>query len=232
MPDLLAAAMAAVACFHAGRLALAAMRRGSTEIDVDVVHTVMGVSMAGMLTGSLTGSWNDACVVAFGAATFWFGRGIVRGLSDERAVGAAVTHHLPHFVVSALMLYMLLVMRWTMTGSRMSLMGGVTGTGGMLLPSVLAVLVVANAAVVAWRAFALPGEAFAVFETAASSAHKHVDAHMGSHVSLGAASSEVETAGSAPHRPSGTGILAPRGAPACLLVMSMVMAYMVVAAHP
>lgn len=185
---------------------------------MDVVHLVMGVSMAGMLTGWLSGAWNDAWIVVFAASTAWFGREILRHLSEAKEAGAAVTHHLPHLVVSAVMLYMLLAMRWTsMTGPGMSSMGDVRDVGGsLLLPSVLALLVVGNASIVVWRAFAPSLGAAAVADVQPS----RVSAPVGVSVRPQAS----------PSRPIVT--LAPRGAPACLLVMSVAMAYMVVTLHP
>jgi Domain of unknown function (DUF5134) len=213
-PDLLALAMVAVACFHATRLTLAVWWRRPTEADVDIVHTVMGVSMAGMLTGWLSGAWNDAWMVVFATAAVWFGRGLVSKLSGARA-GAAVSHHLPHFVVSAVMLYMLWAMRWTsVAGSPMSSMGHVGG--GLLLPTVVAVLVVGNAAIAAWSALSVSPGSPAVAPVVASGAPGRVVGR----VSAGGA------------RERAASMLAPRGAPACLLVMSVAMAYMVVVIHP
>lgn len=210
LADLLALAMVGVACFHSTRLALAALWRRRTEVDVDIVHTVMGVSMAGMLTGWLNGGWNDAWMLAFAAATVWFGRGVVRDLSDVRA-GTAVSHHLPHFVASAVMLYMLWAVRWSAMGPHMGSTGHVGGS--LLLSSVVAVLVVGNAAIAAFGALTSLSRATAVAGA----------------VATGPSSSRPASPG-APSRP--IGVLAPRGAPACLLVMSVAMAYMVVTVHP
>lgn len=230
LADLLAVAMVGVACFHAGRLALAVLWRRSTQVDVDIVHTAMGVSMAGMLTGWLSGAWNDAWMVAFAVSTVWFGRGLVRRLSDARAAGPAIAHHLPHFVASAVMLYMLWAMRWMpvtdrqlgSTGS-MGSMGHVGGSG-LLLPAVLAALVVGNAAMAAWLALSPSLGAAGVGAVA--------------DVASGAAAPDtLAVRAGAAVRPAAVvvrpaGMLGSRGAPACLFAMSVAMAYMVVAVHP
>jgi hypothetical protein len=233
--DLLAVAMVGVASFHAGRLGLAVLWRRVTQVDVDVVHTAMGVSMAGMLTGWLTGAWNDVWMVAFAASTVWFGRGLVRRLSDSRAAGPAIAHHLPHFVASAVMLYMLWAMRWmSMTGRQPGSTGstamgsmGHVGGGGLLLPAVLAALVVGNAAMAAWLGLS-PSLGVAGVEAAAEVA-------LGA-AAPGAAAVRQASGGSPAPRSSRTprpvGVLGSRGAPACLLAMSVAMAYMVVAVHP
>lgn len=215
--DLLAVAMVGVACFHASRLTLALLWRRSTAVDVDVVHTLMGVSMAGMLTGFLGGAWNDVWMVVFAASTFWFGFGAVRELSVAAPVGGVTTHHLPHFVASAVMLYMLVAMRWmsmSMTGPHMSSMGHVSG--GVLLPTVLAALVMGNAAITAWRTLLVAPQRAMVTAEVPSGAAGLGGASVGPGGSLG--------------RP--VGVLAPRGTPACLLVMSVAMGYMLITVHP
>lgn len=212
---LLAVAMVGVTCFHASRLALAVLWRRPTEVDVDIVHTVMGVSMAGMLTGWLTGAWNDAWMVVFAASTLWFGLGSVRELSDAGPVRSAAGHHLPHFVASAVMLYMLVAMRWMpMAGPNMSSMGHVSG--GVLLPAILAVLVVGNAAITAWRTLLFAPRQAMVPEAVPSGVPAPGGTSLQSDFPL--------------ERP--IGLLAPRGTPACLLVMSAAMGYMLITVHP
>lgn len=206
--DVLAVAMIGVACFHAGRLALAVRWRRPTEADVDIVHAAMGVSMAGMLAGRLSGAWIDAWTVAFAASTAWFGLRVVRRVSGSRHGGPLVSHHLTHAVASAVMVSMLWAMSWAPApGGRagpgapgaMAHMAG----GGVLLSSVLAVLVVANAAVGAW-ASPVPGSA--AFAT-------------------GAVRGSVSPPGAA----GPASMLGIRGARTCLVVMGVAMAYMVVA---
>lgn len=216
MADLLAVAMVGVALFHASRLALAVLWRRPTEADVDIVHMVMGISMAGMLTGWLTGAWNDAWMATFAVSTFWFGLGSVRELTDAGPARAVAAHHLPHFVASAVMLYMLVAMRWmSMPASpNMGSMGHVSGS--VLLPAILAVFVVGNAAVTAWRALLLAPPRVTVPEAVPSG---------------GPASGGISVRSGFPLE-RGVGLLAPRGTPACLVVMSAAMAYMLVTVHP
>lgn len=216
--DLLAVAMVGVACFHWSRLVLAALWQRPTEVDVDVVHTVMGVSMAGMLTGWLTGAWNDAWMVLFACATAWFGWGMVRHLPDGDTARGLATHHLPHFVASAVMLYMLVAMRWTsMTGPAMGSMGHVGDS--LLLPAVLAVLVVADAAIAAREGLLATPARAAVAEAAAAPVPDAPASVAGSTPPPGPAK-----------RPVGT--VAPGGTAACTLVMSVAMAYMLITVHP
>jgi hypothetical protein len=206
--ELLAVAMIGVACFHAGRLILAVRWRRPTEADVDVVHAAMGVSMAGMLTGWLTGAWNDVWTVAFAASTVWFGRKLVRRVEGSRPGGPLVSHHLPHFVASGVMLSMLWAMRWAGVPAGQPGSSGGGGTmahmtgGGVLLAYILAALVVANAAVAAWAT--LPASPPAA---------------------------PAAVTGSPPGPARLVGMLGSRGAPVCFVVMGVAMAYMVVSAH-
>jgi hypothetical protein len=220
LADLLAAAMVGVACFHASRFVLALLWRRSTDYDVDVVHTLMGVSMAGMLTGWLSGPWNSAWTIVFAASTIWFGAGLVRHLAGP-APGDAVTHHLPHLVASAVMLYMLWAMGWSSTaGSRMVSMGH--RGGSLLLPFVLAALVMGNAAITAWR------ELWPAAERVAALAAESSPASVTTNIPVSPASVVASRA----ERGPALGILAPRGAPACLLVMSVAMSYMLITVRP
>lgn len=138
-PSWIAAAFAAImivtACYCAGRLAVARSWQRATEVDADVLHTVMGVAMAGMLLPRLSplpaGLWE----ALFGVAAGWFGwqvarRGIgpqsagvpsagvrsvagqgtaVRGGGPLEGTGAGdwrSAHPVPHLVECAAMIYM------------------------------------------------------------------------------------------------------------------------------
>jgi hypothetical protein len=168
----------------------------------------MGVSMAGMLTGRLEGDWIDVWLATFVAATIWLGFGAVR----ELASGASCRHpggHLTHLVGSAVMLYMLIAMRWagmgaagghltgSGPGSTAMPMGGIAA-GTPLVALVVAALLVADAAVSAGRMLVLAGPP-------------------------GGPAQEGGGVTGARRRP-----LAPRGTAGCLLVMSLAMAFMIV----
>ncbi len=122
-----AAIMILTAGYCASRLMAARQWRRPTEFDVDVMHTVMGVAMAGMLVPRLNllryGSWE----VVFAAATGWFGWQII-GAYRSRSANAhpspdahrtahahsssdrhRATHHAPHLLACGAMLYMYLV---------------------------------------------------------------------------------------------------------------------------
>ena len=122
-----AAIMILTAGYCASRLVAARQWRRPAEFDVDVMHTIMGVAMAGMLVPRLNllryGSWE----VVFAAATGWFGWQIIgayRGRPAHAHPSAGAhrtahahsssdwhrpTHHAPHLLACGAMLYMYLV---------------------------------------------------------------------------------------------------------------------------
>jgi Domain of unknown function (DUF5134) len=217
--DVLAVGMLAVAIFCAGRLVLAAAWRRTNERDVDAVHVVMGVSMAGMLTGWLTGAWNDAWVAVFAVSTIWFGSGVVRHLS-ARSFPTTGGGHLPHFVTSAAMLYMLFAMGSTAMGGGMHAMAGATRSP-MLEDALIAVLLVGNAVISAGQAL------IRVEPASARLAAVRAPAAGGSGLTP-----DVEPASIDVHPVRGAATLAPRATPVCLVVMSVAMAYMFITIRP
>lgn len=219
MADVLAAGVLAVAVFCAARLVLAVAWRRSSERDVDVVHVVMGVSMAGMLTGWLTGTWNDAWMAVFAGSSIWFGWGVVRHLS-ARSLSNSAGGHLPHFVASAAMLYMLFAMGSGTMGSGMRAMA--IGTRSpMLEDAVVAALLVANALIAAGQAlipFGPAGERLAIARATAQGGSGPI--------------TEVEPQTLDVSAGRRVAALAPRATPACLVVMSLAMAYMFITVRP
>jgi hypothetical protein len=210
LPDVLAAAVLAVALFCACRLVVAALMGRRTERDVDAVHVVMGVSMAGMLTGWLAGSWTEVWLVTFAGTTVWFGVCVARELRGARPAHGG--GHLPHLVSSAAMLYMVVAMRWVPMGGGSHAMSQaqMTAGGTPVLALVVATLLVADAVVSAGRLLVPVGRQAAPVSRLAV-------ANGGTH----AAARDLR----------GT-LLAPRCTAWCLLVMSAAMAYMFVTARP
>jgi hypothetical protein len=109
--DVLAAVMLVVAAASAGRLvASPRWRRGDSGTDVDIVHLLMGIAMAGMLVSGLQTLADGAWVVIFAVSTAWFGWRVV---SDARASGMralARGHCAPHLVHCGAMVYMFAAM--------------------------------------------------------------------------------------------------------------------------
>jgi hypothetical protein len=105
--DILAALMLVVAAVSAARLAAGRpWRRAGGNADVDAAHLLMGIAMAGTLAGGLRTLPDGVWDVIFSVMTAWFAWCVYR---ESRGLGARVvadSHHAPHLVHSAAMLYM------------------------------------------------------------------------------------------------------------------------------
>jgi hypothetical protein len=102
--DTLTVAMIATAVYCVSRIVAARRWRRPTEYDVDGVHVLMGVAMAGMLVPRLSLAGSSGWAVVFGGAAAWFGWRTVRGYRR----GQRPAHYLPHLLASGAMLYMVL----------------------------------------------------------------------------------------------------------------------------
>lgn len=132
--DIFAAIMLAVAAVSAVRLAAAMpWRHRVARADVDIVHLLMGVAMAGMLASGLHTLPDGAWEVVFAVSTVWFGWRVIQ---DTRASGAralARGHCAPHLVHSAAMIYMFAALPAAgMAGMGGSGIGGMSGTSAAL----------------------------------------------------------------------------------------------------
>jgi Domain of unknown function (DUF5134) len=214
LTDLLAGLMIAIAGYCVGRIAFARLQRRRTEHDIDVLHVLMGVAMAGMLVARLSILNNHVWEALFVAAALWFAvRGALALRGAGFGAGRAVTgHNLPYFVACAAMLYMYLAS--TSASSNASGGGGMTGMADVsdtasaasrfpLLGLVLAVAMVGYAVLIVDRT------------TLAES-------------SVGPG---IGTSGTLPRisaNSSHCGLLAPRLANCCHVAMSVTMAYLLV----
>ncbi len=162
LAGILAAIMIATAGYCATRLIIARAHRRRDERDVNLVHTVMGVAMAGMLVSWLNPLPDGVWAVMFGAGTGWFGWRAWRtrrgrqgrtGVSDIDQ--APHRHHVPHLVMCGAMVYMLLAAGAVTSAASTGLtMGGPAAAGHFpLLALVLAVFMVGY---VMWQADRLP----------------------------------------------------------------------------
>lgn len=142
----LAAIMLAISLYCASRLVVSRRRHRPTEPDVDIVHVVMGVAMAGMLVPRLNPLGAGGWEAAFGLAAAWFGWQVVHGHRGHRPAGQVPAahepaghdpagrlfvghdpaghpfaghgsaHHVPHLLGSGAMLYMLLAVSTASAG--------------------------------------------------------------------------------------------------------------------
>ena len=128
LTHILAALMLVVAAYCAGRIAFARLRQRPTEYDIDVVHLVMGVAMAGMLVPSLNiFSSNRVWEVFFAFAAAWFAVRIVLVLRGRHASRTAIDHCGPHLIAALAMLYMYFAPAVAASGTS----GGMAGMAGV-----------------------------------------------------------------------------------------------------
>jgi hypothetical protein len=224
--DLLAGMMLLVAAYCVGRLVLSLRSRVATRRDADVVHAVMGVSMAGMLAPSLAAGPTDMWVLIFLASTVWFGWRVVRD-ADRASVGIhPMGQHLPHLSMSAAMVYMILI-AWSgsMGASQQAGMMAMGTAGASVAPwsfltVAVALLLVGEGALTLGRSVRR-----AVPQPQAGTLSAQMTERSG--LAQGGTSSRAFTVAEArPREVPGTRVLAPRSVMVCQVVMSLVMGYM------
>jgi hypothetical protein len=160
LAGILAAVMIATALYCVTRLIISRASRRAAEPDVDFVHAVMAVAMAGMLVTRLNPLPNGAWAVLFGAATAWFGGRITRPYRSRRAEtgasGRAPGYYVPHLVMSGTMVYMLLAVTVVKSGSASHVIAAGGAGGGAHFPVIAIVLALFMFGYVMWQADRLP----------------------------------------------------------------------------
>lgn len=164
LADGFAAVMLLTALYCAARLVLARTQRRPAEQDVDLTHVLMGVAMAGMLAPRIVplpgpaqpdgALWAGAWSLVFGLATVWFAGRIALSYRATGRLRPAGSHHLPHLIMSATMVYMLA----TVTRPGQPSGAGLAGTAGPSVHFPLLALILAQFMVgyVMWTADRLP----------------------------------------------------------------------------
>lgn len=225
--DLLAVAMIATAAYCAVRIGYARITHRATHRDVDALHVLMGIAMAGMLTRHLTaltpvgGALHAIWIIVFGLGAGWFAlRAARRREPAVRGDGGHGSGPVVHLIGAAAMLYMLAA---TPAGGMAGMGGGAAGTATLPeLGVALAVLATAAAVVILDRlALVAPGARPATAATTGVTA------------GVTAAFAPVATVGSGASAPGTAAatrsLIAPRTAECCHLLMCVVTAYMLIA---
>jgi Domain of unknown function (DUF5134) len=239
LPKTLAAVMIATAIYCFSRLVAARRGNRPTDYDVDGVHILMGVAMAGVLVPRLNPFWDSGWEVIFGAATAWFGWQTIRGHRSRPAASQRwVAHnHQLHTLACGAMLYMFLAVAPARAGSSGSEMavGGSSGSA-TTFPTLALVLALALVGYVIWtadrftslpavaalRAMTVPvSPALAASAAAATGAEPPAG---GTAPQIGQAPIEPDAVQSAPARPP----MSPRLAAACEIAMGLTMGYMLI----
>jgi hypothetical protein len=103
-----AALMIVVSVCALGRLAVACARGKHGESDVDALHVLMGVAMAGMFEARLLPLPATTCQAVFAVAGAWFGWQAIRSLRRSKRARPRCTFPAAHTVECTAMIYMLL----------------------------------------------------------------------------------------------------------------------------
>jgi hypothetical protein len=151
----------------AARLLVARLRRQHAAADVDTVHALMGIAMAGMLMPRLSVLPGAVWLAVFAAGTSWFtwrairprqrgqaGAGQGQADAGQGQAGAGHGHPAPHAVECLAMVYMLLAVGplgsarqhgTTMPGMTMGAAGLSPITGNPVLALLLCVFMLGSA---------------------------------------------------------------------------------------
>ena len=227
LAGILAVIMIATAAYCATRLIIARAHRRPDERAVDLVHTVMGVAMAGMLVSWLNPLPDAVWAVMFGAGAGWFGWRAWRGRGGRSDPGRSpYRHHVPHLVMCGAMVYMLLAAGAVTSAPHPAMaMGGPPAAGRFpLLALVLAVFMVGY---VMWQADRLPALARSGTGRPVPAVPVTALALSTTAVAQPASRPAATASGGLPASP-GPRILSPRLAACCQIAMGVTMGYMLV----
>jgi hypothetical protein len=242
LANLLAVVMIVTAAYCFGRLAVAWRSRRRTDYDVDGVHVLMGVAMAGMLVPRLNPFWDSGWEVIFAGAVAWFGWQTIRGYRNELAVGRRwVAHHLQHVVACGAMLYMFLAVAPARAGSSGSgmAMGGSSGST-TTFPTLALLLTLALVGYVIWTAdrftslapvAALRVMTVPLSAVVAPALSASTPSTAGPEPSAGGAATQVAQAPADPDAAQSSQAkppISPRLAACCEIVMGLTMGYMLI----
>jgi MFS family permease len=231
---LLAGAMITVALYCVARLVLSLNANIITERTTDAVHGVMGISMAGMLVPSLSGVPDDVWIALFVGSALWFGWKLLQDSGSARR--PPFESHLPHFLMCIAMIYMLVVMDWVGSGqsshaASMAMSGPHTGEAPWpILAGFLTVILVGDVAINAGLTLrrTTPANAMERPQLAMSESRPNSERITGAGVVGVGEGVKTDVGGEQCETGRRPGVLAPRSAVLCQLVMCLVMGYMLV----
>jgi Domain of unknown function (DUF5134) len=240
LADSFAALMLATSAYCLSRLAVSWRHRRPSDHQVDAVHVLMGVAMAGMLVPSLRFFWVGGWEIVFGAGAILFGW---RMISDARAKRSS-GHHLQHVLACVAMVYMLAAATSVVKAASGGSMGGMGG-GPAHFDTLALVLALALFGYVVWTADRFSSLApvaalkanlapAVALVPAASVAATQLSATSAGEPLAGPATSGAASAGdpgSARQSPAGSQTrvpLSPRLAACCEIAMGVTMGYMLI----
>jgi uncharacterized protein DUF5134 len=229
-PSWLAGAFAAIMIltvgYSAGRLAFSRLRGRVSELDVDALHTVMGVAMAGMLVPWLHLVPGSVWAAVFGIGAAWFGWHALRTRGPASPRLSRCRYPVPHLVECAAMIYMLLPgHRPPPSGPGMAMPG--MGAGSQQgFPALAVILALFMLGYIVWTTDRLTSRTAQLTNPTAGPGNTRDHR---SPVTAGAGTSANDAARSpGPADHAGTPALAPRLAACTKIAMSLTMGYMLI----
>jgi cytochrome b561 len=145
-----ASVMIITAVYCLARLLASWRQHRRSDRQVDAIHVLMGVAMAGMLVPRLRVFWVGGWEVIFGIGAAWFAWLAVREFRGQRTAGGQPGHHLQHMLACVAMLYMFLAVTTTAkAASGGTAMSGMTA-GTAHFPTLALVLALALFGYVIW----------------------------------------------------------------------------------
>jgi Domain of unknown function (DUF5134) len=229
LADSFAALMLATSAYCLSRLTVSWRHRRPTDHQVDAVHVLMGVAMAGMLVPSLRFFWVGGWEIAFGAAAILFGW---RMMSDARAKRSS-GHHLQHVLACVAMVYMLAAATSAAKAASGGSMGGM-GSGPAHFDTLALVLALALVGYVVWTADRFSSLApVAALKASLAPAVALVPAAVAASqlpatAASVAGSGEIRPASRSADEPRTRVPLSPRLAACCEIAMGVTMGYMLI----
>jgi hypothetical protein len=221
-----AALMLATSAYCLSRLAVAWRRRRPTDHQVDAIHVLMGVAMAGMLVPSLRVFWAGGWEIVFGAGALLFGW---RMIGDARTK-AHSGHHLQHVLACVAMVYMLAAATAAVkAASGGSAMGGMGG-GPAHFATLALVLALALFGYVVWTAdrFTSLAPVAALRANQAPAVALAPATPLLATAASGAGSADAQSVGQPQAEPGTRVPLSPRLAACCEIAMGVTMGYMLI----
>jgi hypothetical protein len=151
LADSLAALMLLTSAYCLSRLTLSWYQHRPTDRQVDGVHVLMGVAMAGMLVPSLRVLQASGWEIVFGASAVFFGWRMISRARGKAQSGRQCGHPTQHVLACAAMVYMLAAAATAKAASGGSAAGGMAG-GAAHVRTLALVLAIALFGYVVWTA--------------------------------------------------------------------------------
>ncbi|HYA67861.1 MAG TPA: DUF5134 domain-containing protein [Acidimicrobiales bacterium] len=125
--------MLAVAAYCLAGLVVGVVRHRASGRDIDIAHTCMGLSMAGMFVAQWAFGRNAMWELIFGALLIWFA---VRSIQSVQRYGL----HVPHEAIHTVMSFSMLLMYWFPMGSSSGSMSMASSSAARVDPGLAFVL--------------------------------------------------------------------------------------------